>query len=71
MIPLPGETVCKVLNFSFLACTGICYDIIRSGLRCQALFLHRLTEVESRTQGSRPRTALPRTDTLEAKDRNA
>ena len=31
------------------------------------------TEVESRTrtQGSRPRTAFPRTDTLEAKDRNA
>ena len=28
-------------------------------------------EVESRTQGSRPRTAFPRTDTLEAKDRNA
>ena len=28
----------------------------------------RLTEVESRTQGSRPRTALPRTDPLEAKD---
>ena len=43
----------------------------------------RFTEVESRTQGSkprpriqknprlRPRTALPRTDPLEAKDRNA
>ena len=30
-----------------------------------------MTEVESRTQGSRPRTAFPRTDTLEAKDRNA
>ena len=30
-------------------------------------------EMESRTQGSRPRprTAFPRTDTLEAKDRNA
>ena len=32
-----------------------------------------LTEVELRTQGSRPRprTAFPRTDPLEAKDRNA
>ena len=38
-----------------------------------------MAEVESRTQGSRPRTqknsrprtALPRTDSLEAKDRNA
>ena len=32
-----------------------------------------LAEVESRTQGSRPRprTAFPRTDTLEAKDGNA
>ena len=27
--------------------------------------------MESRTNGSRPRTAFPRTDTLEAKDRNA
>ena len=36
---------------------------------------HCSPEVESRTQGSRPRprprTAFPRTDTLEAKDRNA
>ena len=30
-----------------------------------------LSEVESRTQGLRPRTAFPSTDTLEAKDRNA
>ena len=32
-----------------------------------------VSEVESRAQGSRPRlrTALPRTDTLETKDRNA
>ena len=28
-------------------------------------------EVESRTQGSRPRTAFPRTDTLEVKDTSA
>ena len=35
--------------------------------------LNYLSEVESKTQGSRPRprTALPRTDPLEAKDRNA
>ena len=37
--------------------------------------LRYCTEVESRTQGSRPRprprTAFPRIDTLEAKDRNA
>ena len=34
---------------------------------------YKLTEVESRTRGSRPRsrTAFPRTDSLEAKDRNA
>ena len=33
----------------------------------------KMAEVESRTQGSRPRPrrALPRTDPLEAKDRNA
>ena len=49
----------------------------------QMLQLRRSSEVESRTQGSRPRTqknprpkprprtALPRTDSLEAKDRNA
>ena len=30
-----------------------------------------MAEVESRTQGSRPRTAFPRTGTLEAKNRNA
>ena len=47
------------------------------------MFFWELSEVESRTQGSRPRprtqknprprprTAFPRTDTLEAKDRNA
>ena len=37
--------------------------------KCQWL----IPEVESRTEGSRPRprTAFPRTDTLEAKDRNA
>ena len=29
------------------------------------------SEVESSTQGSRPRTAFPRTDPLEAKDKNA
>ena len=33
--------------------------------------LNMLPEVESRTQGSRPRTALPRTAPLEAKDKNA
>ena len=38
-------------------------------LCCCILWL--LSEVEWRTQGSRPRTALPRTDPLEAKDRNA
>ena len=34
---------------------------------------YQIPEVESRTQGSRPRTrtAFPRTDPLEAKDRNA
>ena len=46
---------------------------------CRFAVSFYLPEVESRTQGSRPRTqknprprtAFPRTDTLEAKDRNA
>ena len=39
----------------------------REGLWIRAFVL----EVELRTQGSRPRTNLPRTDPLEDKDRNA
>ena len=39
--------------------------------QCQVVEWYLETEVESRTQGSRPRPAFPTTDPLEAKDRNA
>ena len=58
------------------------YSLNKTDIATSVIQLY-LTEVESRTQGSRPRprhkknprprprTAFPRTDTLEAKDRNA
>ena len=61
-IKMSGSVIAPVLTNIFNACisTGYFPKVLK-------------TEVESRTQGSRPRprTAFPRTDTLEAKDRNA
>ena len=74
---------CKVqhLHFPFYISNYVCaHDGALEALTC-LLSWRDYSEVESRTQGSRPRprtqknprprTAFPRTDTLEAKDRNA
>ena len=55
--------LCDARTFNYSKLIKLFYDS-KTAKRCKSA-------VESRTQGSRPRTDLPRTDPFKAKDRNA
>ena len=74
MIPAKAKPFSDTKNNDLVSVVPQCFVSVMERLdshpkvaNCQRFRI----EVESRTQGSRPRTAFPRTDTLEAKDRNA
>ena len=73
MIIAPGEQKC-IETCNWFSCEAIRKKhLLRSRSLATAwrLYCWKLNEVKSRSHTSRPRTALPRTDPLEVKGRNA